>query len=154
MDVATRTISIGRPRATVQSQFADVAHHERSQVHRASRFTVLEESPVHCDYEQVSRQGPVRFRQRFHLDRSDPSHQVNTVTAGSFRGGAIIFDFESQGFDSTIVTATLQSPRRLMRVARPLLGPVLGRALAKGLEEDKHDLESGSYPAADRNRSP
>lgn len=151
MVIATRRIMIGRPLAMVSSQFADVSHHERTHVHRNAQFTVLEASATHCDYRQLSRQGPFRIRQQFHLDRSDLTHQTNTVTGGSFRGDTITFDIEATEPDSTAVTATLRSSRKLMSAAALVLRPVLGRALGAALAEDKRDIESGSYrqPEAD-----
>lgn len=150
MRIASRTVTIDCPNALAQRQFADVAHHQATGVHRNVQFTVVDESPTHCEYDQVSRQGPVRIRQRFRLDRSDLGHQVNAVTAGAFAGGAITFTFREPAPGATEVTATLSSPRRSMRVLGPLLRPVLGRALARALAEDKADLESGRYPSGDR----
>lgn len=148
MDIVTRQITIERPSEVVRAQFADVTHHERAGVHRNVRFTVLDESPTHCEYQQVSNQGPLRIKQSMRLDRSDLDHQVNTVVAGAFRGSAIRFDVDANGPASTTVTAAVQSPRRLHRLLKPLLGPLLARQLGKALVEDKHDLESGTYDSA------
>lgn len=141
MRIASRTVTIQRPLDVVARQFADVAHHEATGVHPDVRFTVVDESTTHCDYDQVTRQGPVRMWQRLRLDRSDPMHQVHTVTDGRFAGGTLAFDLAEPAAGTTTVTATLSSPRRALR----LLGPLLGRELGKALEEDRADLESGTY---------
>jgi hypothetical protein len=109
-------------------------------------FRTIDDSAERCDYEQVTRLGPVRLRQRFRLLRSDPARQVNELVAGAFAPGSITFEFAASGNESTVVTATLRSERSgVTRIAAPLLRPLLGRALAKGLEEDRADLESGNY---------
>lgn len=159
MILATRTVIIRRPLAVVAAQFADVAHHQRTGVHRGVRFTVLDETATRCHYDQVTSRGPLRLRQRFRLDRSDPVHQVNTVIAGSFRGDTLEFHLRTTEPDCTEATAILTSSRKRMRVAGPLLRPFLGRALQQALEEDKHDLEAGRYnrsepPDAARNETP
>ncbi len=150
MLLASRTCTINRPVQVVRAQFADVGHHQRSAVHDNVTFTVLEESEAHCNYEQVTRQGPLRIRQRFHLDRSDPSRLVNTVIAGTFRGGNLTFTIDAEGPSTAVVTATLHgAPRPSLRLTRPLLRRVLGRSLDKALAEDQHDLESGAYDSPD-----
>lgn len=150
MLLASRSCTIKRPVEVVRAQFADVGHHQRSAVHDNVTFTMLEESEAHCDYDQVTRQGPVRIRQRFHLDRSDPSRLVNTVISGAFRGGDLTFTIDAEGPSTAVVTATLSgTPRPSLRLARPLLGRVLGRSLDKALTEDRHDLESGNYDPPD-----
>jgi hypothetical protein len=143
-----RTIRIDRPVAEVCAQFADVAHHERTGVHRGSRFAVLAETGDTCTYDQVTGRGPGRIRQRFELDRRDPAHLVNTVTDGAFQAGTLTFDIRATDTDASEVTATLAAPTRgLTGWLAPVLRVLLGRGLAQALEEDKRDLESGAYAA-------
>jgi hypothetical protein len=150
MLTAVRTIRIERPAAEVRAQFADVAHHERTGVHRGSRFTLLAEAGDTCTYEQVTGRGPGRIRQRFELDRHDPAHLVNTVTDGAFRGGTLTFDIRDAGPDGSEVTATLVAPTKgVTDWLAPVLRVLLGRALVQALEEDRQDLESGAYGRAD-----
>ena len=145
MLAVVRTLRIERPAAEVRAQFADVAHHERSGVHRGSRFTVLADAGDTCTYEQVTG----RMRQQFELDRRDPALLVNTVTEGPFRGGTLTFDIREAGPDTSEVTATLAAPTGgVTGLLAPLLRVVLGRALAKALAEDQRDLESGAYAAS------
>ena len=80
------------------------------------------------------------------LQRTDPAHQVNELLDGAFAPGSITFDITGEGDDATRVTATLRSERGgLTRIAAPLLQRALARALAQSLDEDREDLESGSY---------
>lgn len=143
---AQSRITIQRPLDEVQAQFGDVGYHERSGHHRGVSFRVSSESSRSCSYTQKSRVGPVQVRQQFELDKSDPGHQVNTLLSGAFSPGSITFDIVANGDEGATVTATLCSTRRgLTRLAAPLLRRPLVRALTRGLEEDRDDLESGRY---------
>jgi len=86
-------------------------------------------------------------RAQFRLRRNDPYHQVNELTGGAFAPGSITFAIEP-GSGSTTVSATVRSQTRGTTLLAPILRRVLGRALAKGLQEDRLDLESGRYQAA------
>jgi hypothetical protein len=142
----SRSVTIRRPVREVQAQFGDVAYHQRRGHHRGVVFRVLDDSDDCCEYEQETRVGPLRLRQRFRLRRADRAHQVNELLAGAFAPGSITFDVVADGDDATKVTATLCSEGKgLSGVAAPLLRRVLARALAQGLEEDRVDLESGGY---------
>jgi hypothetical protein len=144
-----RSVVIDRAAEVVAAQFADVAHHEATGVHPAATFAVIDEGDGWCEYDQVSRVGPRSIRQRYRLDRTDLRHQVNTVTDGLFTGGTLTFSVAEQGSDRSEVTATLTTPRsRLLTVVGPALSQALGRSLARALAEDKSDLESDRYPAA------
>jgi hypothetical protein len=144
----TQHITIDQPLERVRAQFGDVAHHERTGVHRGVTFTVVAERPEYCEYQQTTRVGFVRIRQSFRLERDDPACQVNTLTAGAFAPGSITFEIvPADTADATVVTATLRAPlRRPMAFFAPLLRPALSRSLAKALREDRRDLESGAYP--------
>jgi hypothetical protein len=142
----SRSVTIHRPLDEVQAQFGDVTYHQRNGHHHGVTFRVVEETPAHCDYEQETRIGPLRLRQRFRLQRGEPAHQVNELLVGPFSPGTITFDVIAEGPEAARVTATLRSTRRgLTRIAAPVLRHTLTRALAKALAEDKGDLESGAY---------
>lgn len=144
----TRTIAIRQPAELVRAQFGDVAHHARTGVHHGVSFTVIDERPEFCDYDQTTRMGPLRIRQSFRLPRDDPARQVNTLTAGAFAPGSITFEI-TPGIETTKVTATLRAPlHKPLSWFPSLLRRQLGRSLAKALEEDRRDLESGAYAAA------
>jgi len=142
----TRSTTIYRPFVEVQAQFGDVAYHQRRGHHHGVRFRVLDDDSDRCEYEQETRIGPIRLRQRFRLQRTDPAHQVNELLEGAFAPGSVTFDIASEGDRATRVTATLCSERGgLTRIVAPLLQRPLSRALAQGLAEDREDLESGNY---------
>lgn len=148
----SRSTSIRRPLAEVQAQFGDIAYHERQGHHRGVRFRVLRDNADgRCEYEQVTRIGPARLRQRFRLDRTDRGHQVNALLDGAFAPGSITFDIRGESHDGTQVTATVSSRQGgLTKVAAPLLRAVLARVLDQSLDEDRDDLESGNYAASRR----
>jgi hypothetical protein len=140
------SVTIRRPLREVQAQFGDVAYHQYRGHHGGVAFRVVEDNPERCDYEQETRVGPLRLRQRFRLLRSDGAHQVNELIEGAFAPGSITFDIVAGGDEAAHVTATVRSERAgLTRVAAPLLRRILARSLAQSLEEDRVDLESGSY---------
>ena len=144
----SESVRIGRPLAEVRAQFADVAHHEAVAPHRGVTFRVLADSAESCEYEQVTRVGPVRSRQRFVLDRTEPGYpdeQVNRIVAGLFNGGSITFGFRPDGDGTEAVATVRHDPGPVARLASPVLRRVLSRSLAAALEEDRIDLESGRY---------
>ncbi len=139
-------VTIRRPLAEVQEQFGDVGYHERTGHHKGVSFHVVSETAQSCSYSQVSRVGPLHLHQDFELDRTVPGHQVNTLVSGPFSPGSITFDVVSDGDDGAKVTATLCSTRPgFTQLAAPLLRRSLAPALARALEEDRDDLESGRY---------
>ena len=144
------SIRIERPLAEVQDQFADLAHHEDAAPHRGVTFRILSDSPKACEYEQVTRVGPFRSRQRFVLDRTVtgfPAEQVNRIVAGPFHGGSITFAFRAEGGATEVVAKVRHDPGPVVRLVSPVIGRVLRRSLAAALEEDRADLESGNYEA-------
>ncbi len=79
-----------------------------------------------------------------HLADDGVGPLVNTVTSGVPKG-TITFTFTGDRNGPTLVTAALEAdiPRGLAPVARRFVKRSFERALA----EDKHDIESGNYPA-------
>lgn len=147
-----RSIRIAREPSVVRQQFADVAHHEATGVHRGVRFEVVDDTPSRCRYHQVTRVGPVRLRQELVLARTEDGPLVNTVLAGQFAGGSITFDIEpddgspSRSHVEARLVAELSGVQALLA---PILRRSVARALSKALEEDKHDLEFGDYERID-----
>jgi hypothetical protein len=141
-------IAIAQPVEQVRAQFGDVAYHASAGVHRGVTFSVVADRDDYCDYEQTTRMGPMHIRQSFQLNRTDLARQVNTVVAGAFAPGSITFEIVPEG-DGTSVTATLRAPLRgPVALFSPVLRRALGRSLAKALAEDRRNLESGTYAAA------
>lgn len=147
MLLVARSIEIAAPAGEVRAQFGDVAHHERTGVHEGVTFEVLSDDGGCCRYRQTSRTGPIRSRQLLELERHDRGPLVNTIVGGPFRGASIVFDIAELEGARSAVTARFESPRRLHRLMRPIIGRVVGSALSKALEEDRRDLEAGTYRA-------
>jgi hypothetical protein len=146
MIAVSQSVTIRRPLDEVQAQFGDVGYHQQRGHHRGVTFRVVEDNTDWCEYGQETRVGPLRLRQRFLLRRADGAHQVNELVEGALAPGSITFDIVANGDDAAEVTATVRSERGgLTRVTAPLLRRILARALAQSLEEDRVDLESGSY---------
>lgn len=141
----SRHIRIDADCDVVRRQFGDVAHHQVVGVHRGTEFSVVSDQGDRCVYDQRTRVGPIRLRQRFELDRRDPGLQVNRVVAGPLRGASLTFAITAAG-GATDVEATLAAP--VGRLRGRALAPVLGRSLAAALEEDRAELEAGAYPAS------
>lgn len=141
----SESVKIGRSSAVVQAQFSDIGYHQRNGHHRGVRFTVLADSSESCQYEQLTKVGPIRVRQCFVLDRSDPARQKNELVSGAFSPGAIEFVIEGDREESTVVATLRTELRGLTRVFQPLLEPILRRSLKAALREDRDDLESGRY---------
>jgi hypothetical protein len=130
----------------VRRQFGDVAHHASARVHRRVVFEVIEDDGTSCHYRQISEFGPLKLRQKFHLDRSGDGPLVNRVEEGQFTGGTVTFTVESRGDGRSVVEARLRAPLSpLLRITAPLLRAQIGRQLAAALLEDKADLESDNY---------
>ncbi len=141
------SITIDAPAAVVRAQFGDVAHHEAQAVHKGVRFRVIDDDGSRCRYEQKSRVGPITTTQTFELERTADGPLVNRVTGGMFAGGAIIFNVVALDDHRSRVDATLRADLKPAPVAALLRGQVR-RSLAKALLEDKADIESGRYSAA------
>ncbi len=88
----TATARIDAPVEIVRQQFADVAHHAVTGLHRGVRFDVIDDDGRTCRYHQISRVGPLRLRQELRLERTVAGPLVNTITAGQFAGGTITFE--------------------------------------------------------------
>lgn len=145
-----RSTRIEREATIVRRQFGDVAHHERSGVHRGVRFEVLNEDAESCRYLQITHLGPLRLRQEFMLPRTDDGPLVNEVIAGQFAGGTITFTItpSPDSVAASDVEARLNAELTGMQAPlAPILRRVIPRALATALQEDKEDLEHGGYPA-------
>lgn len=144
-----RSVSIGVSTDVVRRQFGDVTHHADTNVHRGVRFEVLSDDRDHCQYRQVTRVGPFRLAQEFDLQRADEGPLINTITHGQFKGGTISFDIQSDGYGRSTVEVRLEAEvEGLAALAAPLLRRTVTRALDRALAEDRHDLESGTYPGS------
>lgn len=144
--VVRQSLTIDAPPETVRKQFADVAHHEATGVHRDAAFTVINDDGTVCRYAQVSKLGPLAMRQEFELERVKSGPLINRIVSGPFTGGSITFAVRPAGDGGSTVDATLEAaiPAPL-RIIAPVLRSRISRQLAFALAEDKVDIEQGGY---------
>jgi hypothetical protein len=138
--------TIERPAELVRRHFLDMDHHQRHPVHSAARFSVIEQSASHCVYDQETSLGPLRLRERSRLDL-EGGDVVNRCLTGANQGMVNRFSFVERGPQTTEVVLEITLPRTgVRRVLAPVLHSALRRGFARGLEEDRADLEERGYP--------
>jgi hypothetical protein len=137
---------ISRPIDVVQSQFVDMAHHERNRVHRA--LEVSNARPVPTGYRFTARRrvfGALQEDDNEVLRHPDGSSTLRSLS-GANAGLTVTQTFESQGPDRTLVHIEVNLPvRGLFRLLSPLVRIGIQRDLAVALEEDRIDLEERRY---------
>lgn len=137
---------IARPIDVVQSQFVDMAHHERARVHRA--LEVTNARAVSTGYLFTGRRrvfGVVQEDENEVLRHPDGSSTLRSLS-GANAGLVITQNFEPQGPDRTLVRVEVDMPLRgLLRLLAPLVRFGIQRDLAAALEEDRIDLEERRY---------
>jgi hypothetical protein len=144
---------IAAPIATVRSQFADVEHHIRANVHPKLKFELLAQGPGRARYVQVVRLLGMRQRDVFERRFESDGTMVDTSVEGFNQGGSLRFGFEPQtvaGRDGTLVRIDVRVP--LLPLVGGLLRPLLERQIRKEVSaaalEDKHDIEQRGYRPA------
>jgi hypothetical protein len=147
LDVS-RSITINRPAPVVRRQFADIAHHQATNVHGGVRFEVQSDDGQMCRYRQISKLlGPIQLTQEFQIPITDVGPLVNTIIKGPFHGGTISFVVADAGNGQSTVEARIASAvNGIQALALPVLRIAIGQKLAQGLAEDKIDLEGPNYP--------
>lgn len=141
---------IAAPLVDVQSQFADLEHHIRANVHPKLKFEVLASRPRSARYVQVVRLLGIAQRDVFEREIRADGSMVDTSVEGFNRGGSLQFEFvrqAQQGRDGTQVQITVRLP--LPPVVGGLLRPLLEAQVRKEVRaaalEDKFDLEQRGY---------
>jgi hypothetical protein len=140
---------ISRPIAVVQSQFTDMAHHERTGVHSELGVSNVRPSADGCRFTGHRRvMGKMRESENELQRHPDGSSTLRSV-AGPNRGLTIKQTFEAQGPDRTLVRVEVNLPvKGLLRLLSPLVRSKLRKDVAMALEEDRADLEERGYPAS------
>jgi hypothetical protein len=136
-------IWIAAPLPTVRSQFGDLDHHVRHNVHPKLRFEALEKGPGYLRFMQEVRLLGLKQRDIF---------ERQWLPDGFNKGGTLDFNFTESargGHAGTEVGITIRLP------VPPLLGwltPVLQSQVRKEVKaaafEDKYDLEQRGYQPA------
>ena len=138
---------IRRPVDVVRAQFSDLKHHIAHNVHRNFEFTLHASDERSCDFTQRYRLLGVMRRDEVRLERKADGSLHAKFVGGPSRGTETFTSFESLGSGSTRVQFKVVMPLRgLMALARPFVKRQVERDLAKGLEEDRIDLEERGYP--------
>ncbi|MBI3369960.1 MAG: hypothetical protein HY021_16340, partial [Burkholderiales bacterium] len=136
----------------VQSQFADLDHHVRTNVHPKLRFEILSQAPRRARFVQVVRLLGIAQRDVFEREVHTDGSMTDTSVEGFNKGGSVRFDFRSTpsgGLDGTEVTIRVRLP------LPPVIGPLVKRLLEGQIRkevtaaalEDKHDIEHRGYNA-------
>ena len=137
---------ISRPIAVVQSQFVDLAHHERTRVHRALEVSNVRPLPTGCQFTGRRRVFGVLQEDEIEVQRHADGSSTLRSQSGANAGLAITQTFESQGPERTLVHIEVNMPvRGLFRLLSPLVRIGIQRDLAMSLEEDRIDLEERRY---------
>jgi hypothetical protein len=135
------------PVDVVQAQFSDLEHHIAHNVHRNLELTMHASDERSCDFTQGYRMLGFMRRDEVRLERQADGSLHGTFVEGPNQGAETFATFESLGSDSTRVQFKAVIPLRgLMALAKPLVKRRLERDIAKGLEEDRIDLEERGYP--------
>lgn len=137
---------ISRPIDVVQTQFVDMAHHERTRVHSALDVSNVRPLPIGCQFTGRRRVfGALQEDENEVLRHPDGSSTLRSLS-GANAGLTITQTFESQGPDRTLVRIEVNMPvRGLFKLLSPLVRMGIRRDLAMVLEEDRIDLEERRY---------
>ena len=137
--------------AAVRSQFADLQHHIRTNVHPKLKFELLAQEPNRARFTQEVRLLGMKQRDLFDR-RIDADGSIHDVSIEGFnKGGTMDFRFVpavEAGRNGTRLEATirLQTPPLLGWLAPVLKAQVIREVNAASME-DKHDIEHGYQPS-------
>lgn len=136
---------IHAPTATVRSQFADLEHHIRSNVHPKLRFELLSQGPNRARYVQEVRLLGLRQRDVFERRIADDGSMCDLSVEGFNQGGSLSFNFvPERGGTRVDITIRLPMPGPMF-LLRPLLEAQIRREVRAAALEDKRDIEQLGY---------
>src|SRR5205085_10312411 len=134
--------TIRRPLAVVSRQFGDIQHHSRNHVHPDISFTVLSEEGDTCRFRQEVKLVGMLQEDEVVQRRNADGSLLWDVVEGANKGMRIYQGFTPVGADATMVTFRAEAPATgIKRVLKPLFEIAIRRAVEKGIEEDRLDLE-------------
>jgi hypothetical protein len=141
--------TIRRPLAVVSRQFGDMRHHARNRVHPDITFTVFSEEGDDCRFRQEVRLLGMLQSDEIVQHRNADGSLSSEVVAGANKGLRIHQEFAAIGADSTLVRFRAEAPATGIKLLlKPLFEMAIRKAVKKGLEEDRADLEERGYGAA------
>jgi polyketide cyclase/dehydrase/lipid transport protein len=147
VEVQTR---IRRPVAVVSRQFGDMQHHARNNVHPDIHFTVLSDDGESCRFRQEIKLLGMLQTDEIVQRRGADGNLSSEVVAGANKGLRIHQEFAPAGPDATRVTFRAEAPATgIKRLLKPLFESAITKAVKKGLEEDRVDLEERGYGSGD-----
>jgi hypothetical protein len=140
--------TIRHPLAVVSRQFGDIRHHSRDRVHPDIKFTVLSEDADSCRFRQeVKVVGMLQTDEVVQRRNVDGSLSWEVVD-GTNKGMRIYQGFTPVSAQATMVTFRAEAPATgIKRVLKPLFEIAIRKAVEKGFEEDRVDLEERGYGA-------
>ena len=138
--------TIRRPIAVVSRQFGYIQHHSQNHVHPGIRFTVLSGDRDNCRFRQeVKLVGMLQTDEIVQRRNADGSLSWDVVE-GANNGTHIDQSFSAVSSDATMVTFRAAAPATGIKlVLKPLFAFAIRKAVEKGLEEDRLDLEERGY---------
>ena len=136
--------------AVVRSQFADLDHHIRANVHPKLSFEVLHRDTETARYVQHVTLLGIRQRDVFERRFGADGTMTDTSVEGFNKDGSLHFRFaerQVEGRDGTLVTITVKLPLPpvIGRLIRPLLESQVRREVRAAVAEDKNDIEVRGY---------
>jgi hypothetical protein len=136
---------IHAPVDTVRSQFADLEHHIRTNVHPKLRLELLSKGPNRARFVQEVRLLGIRQRDVFERRIADDGSMCDLSVEGFNQGGSLSFKFVPER-DGTRVDVAIRLPMPgPMFLLRPLLEAQIRRELRAAALQDKHDIEVRGY---------
>jgi len=141
--------TIRRPIGVVSRQFGDMQHHSRDRVHPDLKFTVISEQGNTCRFRQdVKILGMLQSDEIVQTRNADGT-LLAEVVSGTNEGLRFHQSFAAIEGDATLVTFRVKAPvKGIKLLLKPLFQVAIRRAVEKGLEEDRMDLEERGYGAS------
>ena len=142
---------IAAPIAVVQSQFADLDHHVRANVHPKLRFEVLARHAHGARFVQEVRLLGIRQRDVFERQIAADGSIFDRSVEGFNKGGSLSFHFTpetvaGQAGTRVDITIRLPLPPVVGGLLRPLLEAQIRKEVSAAALEDRADIEQRGYP--------
>ena len=134
--------TIKRPLGVVSRQFGDIRHHANDRVHPDITFTVFSEEGGECRFRQQVKLVAMLQTDEVVQHRNADGSLLWEIVDGANRGMRIHQRFEPAGPQATLVTFRADAPATgVKRLLAPLFRIAIRKAVEKGFEEDRIDLE-------------
>ena len=142
---------IEAPLSVVQSQFADVDHHIRANVHPKLRFELISRGSRSARFVQEVRLLGIRQRDVFVRRIEADGSIVDRSVEGFNKGGTLKFQFSPETHDGkpgtrVDITIRLPLPPLVGAFLRPLLEAQVRKEVAAAALDDRVDIEQRGYP--------